>query len=106
MNPLFYIGIFLIIVVIVVLLILILTPDKKSVSDKKYIVLEHLQLPNRGFRFWTMNSEDNTRSVDGKLWYKEILFTDSTDEAVIESRKTNTKMIPTHQELMDYHKDK
>ena len=75
-------------------------------SDKKYVVLEHLQLPNRGFRFWTTNSENNTHSFDGELWYKEVLFTDSDEEAILESRMTNSKAIPTHSELMEYHKDK
>ncbi len=75
-----------------------------NMSDKKYVVLEHLCLPNRGFRFWTTNSDNNTHSFEGELWYKEILFTDSSEEAILESRNTNTKEIPTHQELMEYHK--
>jgi hypothetical protein len=54
---------------------------------KKYVVLEHLTLPDKGYRFWTHNTEDNTHSIWGDLWYKEILFTDSEEEAIEESKK-------------------
>jgi len=36
-----------------------LGPVGKFLKGKKYVVLEHLQLPNRGFRFWSMNSDNN-----------------------------------------------
>ena len=36
-------------------------------SNKKYVVLEHLTMPNRGERFWTTNSENNTHSHKGEL---------------------------------------
>lgn len=68
-------------------------------NKKKYVVLEHLQLPNRGFRFWTTNTENNTHSAKGDLWYKEILFTNSTEEAIAMSRIANREAIPTHWEL-------
>lgn len=74
-------------------------------SDKKYVVLEHLNLPDRGFRFWSTNSENNTHSHKGELWYKEILFTDDTEEAIRVSQKTNTQAIATYGELLEYHRD-
>ncbi len=70
---------------------------------KKYVVLEHLQVPDRGFRFWTTNTSNNTHSAKGELWYKEILFTDSEEEAIIESRKVNCDAIPSWRELYEYH---
>lgn len=73
-------------------------------EKKKYVVLEHLELPNRGFRFWTTNTENNTHSHKGELWYKEILFTDNTDEAIAMSRIANQEAIPTHWELEKYWK--
>lgn len=74
-------------------------------KDKKFVVLEHLTLPDRGFRFWTTNGEDNTKSINGSAVYKEILFTDSSEEAIAMSQKTNTEAIATYSELLDYHKE-
>jgi hypothetical protein len=71
---------------------------------KKYVVLEHLQLPNRGFRFWTTNTENNTHSFKGDLWYKEVLFTDSTEEAIAMSRISNSSQIPSHWELEEHYR--
>lgn len=61
--------------------------DKK----KKYVVLEHLQGYDKGWRFWTSNSDrDVTISHDehGKriVAYKPIIFTDSEEEAIRVSR--------------------
>lgn len=51
-------------------------------KNKKYVVLEHLCPPHQGQRFWSTNSHNNTHSVEGELWYKEIFFTDSEKEAI------------------------
>lgn len=75
-------------------------------KNKKYVVLEHLTLPNRGFRFWSTNTPgNNTKLLDGSVVYKEVLFTDSTDEAIEVSRKPNAEAIPTFKELSEYHYD-
>ena len=74
--------------------------DRLKQSKMKYVVLEHLTMPDRGFRFWSMNTENNTHGHNGELWYKEVLFTDSTDEAIRESRKHGD--IPTQSELFIY----
>lgn len=71
---------------------------------KKYVVLEHLCLPNRGFRFWSMNSDNNTHSAKGELWYKEVLFTDDMDEAIRVSQQPNLAVIPNYSELCEYHR--
>ena len=54
-------------------------------TDKKYVVLEHLTLPDRGMRFWSTNSENNTHLNDGALAYKEVLFTDDENTAILEA---------------------
>jgi hypothetical protein len=74
------------------------------ITNKKYVVLEHLCLPNRGFRFWSMNGKNNTHSIDGELWYKEVMFTDSTEEAIKASKEVNKDAQPTHEELELYYK--
>ena len=51
-------------------------------NSKKYVVLKGIE---HGNMFWTTNIENNTHSFEGELWYKEILFTDSEDEAIKES---------------------
>jgi len=56
--------------------------ENKVKHPEKYVVLEHLTLPDRGFRFWTTNSDDNTHGHNGELWYKEILFTNNEYEAI------------------------
>jgi len=75
-------------------------------SDKKYVVLEHLMLPDRGFRFWTINTDNNTHGGNGELWYKEILFTDSSEVAIDTCRKCDTSIIATWSELLEYHASK
>jgi hypothetical protein len=67
----------------------------------KYVVLEHLTLPDRGLRFWSTNTEDNTHGHNGELWYKEILFTDSEEEAIAESQKIEE--LPSMNELEKYY---
>lgn len=75
-------------------------------KNKKYVVLENLNLPDRGFRFWSTNSENNTHSAKGELWYKEIMFTDDTEEAIRESQKTNREVVATFSELIEYNRNK
>jgi len=75
---------------------------ENKVRPEKYVVLEHLTLPDRGLRFWSTNTGDNTHSAWGHLWYKEILFTDSEDEAMEASRICNN--LPTHSELEEYYR--
>jgi hypothetical protein len=70
--------------------------------SEKYVVLEHLTLPDRGLRFWSTNSDNNTHGHTGELWYKEILFTNSEEEAIDVSRHHSE--LPTHQELEDFYK--
>lgn len=69
---------------------------------EKYVVLEHLNMPDRGWRFWSTNTGDNTHSAWGDLWYKEILFTDSEEEAVKVAREHGDN-IPTTSEIYDYY---
>jgi hypothetical protein len=71
-----------------------------SENQGKYIILEHKTMPNRGFRFWSINSgEVNTE------WYKVIGYTDDTEEAIKISRECNYSILPTIQELEDYWRD-
>ena len=72
-------------------------------TDKKYVVLEHLLLPDRGFRFWTMNHEDNTHLLDGTLAYKEITFTDDENTAILEARAVNPLTVPSLHDLEEYY---
>jgi len=50
---------------------------------KKYVVLEHLTGPDKGWCFWSMNVEgsDPTKSAKGETWYKLVLETDDALEA-------------------------
>jgi hypothetical protein len=71
----------------------------------KYVILEHLLGYDKGWRFWTSNSDDsyqNTHSENGELWYKEVAFTDSTEEAIYISRngKSDSEMFMHHMPLM------
>jgi hypothetical protein len=68
---------------------------------EKYVVLEHLTLPDRGFRFWGHNTEDNTHSAWGDLWYKEIFFTDSEEEAIAACQKMGD--VASMHELEEYY---
>lgn len=69
----------------------------------KYVVLEHITLPDRGLRFWSTNTEDNTHGHNGELWYKEILFTDSEEKAMVECQKIGH--LPSMYELEEYYKN-
>ena len=70
---------------------------------EKYVVLEHLTLPDRELRFWTMNTVDNIHSAYGDIWYKEVLFTDDEDIAKTECREG--KPNATYNELYQYYKN-
>ena len=48
---------------------------------KKYVVLEHLLLPDRGFRFWSTNGPEPEKLRDGRTAYKKVLETDDPEEA-------------------------
>ena len=69
---------------------------------KKYVVLEHLLLPDRGLRFFTLNKEDNTHGYNGELWYKEVYFTDDVEDAQLECRHANWDTFATFDELVEY----
>ena len=75
-------------------------------EKKKYVVLEHLTLPDRGFRFCTSASDDNTHSYKGDLWYKEVMFTDDPEEAIRECQNFDHTKVPSFSELMTYYKEK
>lgn len=47
-------------------------------------------MPDKGLRFITTNTDDNTHGQNGELWYKEILFTDIFEEASRSCDETNT----------------
>lgn len=72
---------------------------------EQYVVLEHLTLPDRGFRFWTTNTDDNTHGYNGELWYKEVIFTDSKGEAIEHATKTEDNVASTR-ELKQYYQEK
>jgi hypothetical protein len=63
-------------------------------------------MPDRGFRFWTSNTKNNTHLFSGELAYKEILFTDDTNEAIKTSQEANREAIPTMREIEEYLKQK
>lgn len=71
---------------------------------KKYVVLEHLTMPDQGKRFWSTNTENNTHSLEGELWYKEIIFTDDKDEAIHHSSLYGN--LPTHRMFDEYLQEK
>jgi hypothetical protein len=84
-------------------------------STKQFVVLEHLSLPDRGFRFITTNSNwsgrtepfhrNNTHGHNGELWYKEIAFTDTIEEAQSMLSPSSDK-IASYKELYDYYVEK
>lgn len=74
---------------------------------KKYVVLEHLRLPDRGLRFFTMNSgnsKDNTHGYTGEKWYEEVGFADTTEEAQQICSEYDLSKLPSFDELLEFHK--
>jgi hypothetical protein len=72
---------------------------------KANVVLEHLTLPDRGFRFWSQNTDNNTKLYTGEIVYSPILYTDDNDEAIQFSRYTNSKEVASFSEMMKYYKN-
>lgn len=62
---------------------------------KKYVVLEHLLAPDRGFRFWTRNGSDPEKLTSGEVVYKIVLETDDPSEALKASFITNFSALYT-----------
>lgn len=81
-------------------------------TTKKYVVLEHLMLPDRGLRFYTTNCHysgskgNNTHGFNGELWYKEVGFVDTHEEASNLIDEYDPSLLPTYNELYEYHKNK
>lgn len=73
----------------------------KVLKNKKYVVLEHLLLPDKGFRFWSQNSDDCSKLYNGTIAYKPVFWTDNTDIAIHESRRTG--ILATSYELEKYY---
>lgn len=74
-------------------------------QPKTYVVLEHLTMPDRGRRFWSMNgpsSSHNVRSSDGEVWYKEVHFTDDENEAIEYAMQTNFDAVPSTEEFEEH----
>jgi hypothetical protein len=72
---------------------------------KKFVVLEHLCLPDRGFRFFTMNKEeDPTRLMNGTIAYKVVGYADSVEESQTMLRYNFTTPSFTELYLYHYHK--
>lgn len=74
-------------------------------NKRKYVVLEHLTMPQRGFRFWSSNAGVclNTHGTEDSPWYKEVLFTDSEREATELSSRNNKSVMPTLYDLEKYY---
>lgn len=71
--------------------------------DKELVVLEHLLMPDRGMRFVTTNTKDNTHLHDGTLAYKEVLFTDSMKEAQEACSSLNWGVLPSLHEMEEFY---
>lgn len=56
---------------------------------KKFVVLEHLRAPDRGLRFYSLNSPDPEKLADGSTAYKKVLETDDQSEAFKAACHTN-----------------
>jgi len=84
---------------------------KTEDKPKQYVVLEHLMLPDRGFRFFSANChysgnfDNNTHGHNGEEWYKEVGFTDSVEEAQSICRQPGAPTA-TWDELYEYHRQK
>lgn len=71
---------------------------------KKYVVLEHLLLPDRGLRFWSMNRDYPERLSDGRKAYKIVFETDSDEEAVNISQATSGNTASQY-ELIEFYRN-
>lgn len=70
---------------------------------KKYVVLEHLTLPDRGLRFYSTNSADCEKLADGSIVYKKIAETDDADEAYTICTRYDRTKVATVYELMEFY---
>lgn len=72
---------------------------------KKYVVLEHLMMPDKGLRFYTMNSSkdrDRERLLDGRRAYKIVGYADTSEEA---QSIISDQTYPTGYEMDKYFKE-
>ena len=71
---------------------------------KKYVVLRHLTMPDKGKCFFSMNTGTNhTHSNKGELWYEIIGYTDEVEDAQ-RMIYNNYGGLPTMKEFEDYWK--
>ena len=71
----------------------------KSKNIMKYTIFEHLKLPNKGLRFFTMATDDQS---DSEFW-KIVGHADSIEKAQSICRDYDTTKLPDISEVMDYH---
>ena len=62
---------------------------------KKFVVLEHLLAPDRGFRFYSKNGPEPEKLYDGRTAYKVVLETDDPVEAFKAACHTNLAALYT-----------
>jgi hypothetical protein len=74
-------------------------------KSKDNVVLEHLTLPDRGFRFWTTNTDNNTKIYTGEIVYTPIFYTSNDEDAIHYSKGYTASKIASIRELEKYHKE-
>lgn len=70
-------------------------PKLEKQTMKKYVVLEHLKAPNRGFRFYSLNDPSPEKLKTGEVAYKIVLETDDQGEAFQAALTTNFSALYT-----------
>lgn len=72
---------------------------------KKYVILRHLTLPDKGFCFFTTNTGDKDIEYgsNGEQWYEIVGYADTVEEAQILCA-TKRGIRATFNELLDYYR--
>ena len=72
---------------------------------KNFVVLEHRMMPDKGLRFYTMNSRedrDPERLIDGRLAYKVVEYVDTSEDAQL---LIDGQTYPTGYEIDAYYEE-
>jgi len=70
---------------------------------RKFVVLQHRTMPDKGICFFTTNSNDPKveYSITGEHWYKVVAYADTVEEAQALIRQHST--YPTMREIEEHY---
>jgi hypothetical protein len=75
-------------------------------KDKRFVILQHRMMPDKGICFFTTNSNDPDVEfgINGEHWYKVVGYADTVEEA--QTLIAKNTVYPTMREIESYYRNR